>query len=333
MLGPHAHERRARSADALRLVIATDVLSEGVNLQHADTIVHLDLPWTPAGLEQRVGRAARIGSRHSAVFVFGIAPPPPAMAILSMTQRLDAKRAAARQAFETSDHTEALREQLARWHGGDPLPRDSGVAAVRASRDGFIAVVRSGSGTHLVGGTRWRGGYSPSDEPATLRALATAASDDAIAVPPRTESLARAAIARFLGRTEALSVTGLERKESDGCRTVLARLDHLMSGIPANDRPKFADRSTAIRSALRHIAGAGAERALEVIACDKQSDDSAWLTSLEAIIARFRQRKEEAVAAEPPAVTALLLLVTDARATISAAAAKESSRARRSPSP
>jgi hypothetical protein len=37
---------------------------EGHNLQNASVLVNLDLPWVPTGLEQRVGRAARPGSRH-----------------------------------------------------------------------------------------------------------------------------------------------------------------------------------------------------------------------------------------------------------------------------
>ena len=36
--------------------------AEGHNLQNASVIVHLDLPWLPSGLEQRVGRAARPGA-------------------------------------------------------------------------------------------------------------------------------------------------------------------------------------------------------------------------------------------------------------------------------
>jgi Helicase conserved C-terminal domain len=35
---------------------------EGHNLQNASVLVHLDLPWLPTGLEQRVGRAARPGA-------------------------------------------------------------------------------------------------------------------------------------------------------------------------------------------------------------------------------------------------------------------------------
>ena len=48
--------------DRVRLLITTDVLSEGLSLTGVGIVVHLDLPWTPARLDQRIGRAARIGS-------------------------------------------------------------------------------------------------------------------------------------------------------------------------------------------------------------------------------------------------------------------------------
>jgi superfamily II DNA or RNA helicase len=41
--------------------------AEGHNLQNASTIVELDLPWVPTGLEQRVGRAARPGNTRGFV--------------------------------------------------------------------------------------------------------------------------------------------------------------------------------------------------------------------------------------------------------------------------
>ena len=43
---------------------------EGHNLQAAGALAHLDLPWVPTGLEQRVGRAARPGSRHASVATY-----------------------------------------------------------------------------------------------------------------------------------------------------------------------------------------------------------------------------------------------------------------------
>ncbi|HEY0929084.1 MAG TPA: DEAD/DEAH box helicase, partial [Gemmatimonas sp.] len=55
---------------AVRLLLATDLLAEGVNLQDAGVVVHLDLPWTDALLRQRVGRSARLGSPHHTVHVY-----------------------------------------------------------------------------------------------------------------------------------------------------------------------------------------------------------------------------------------------------------------------
>ena len=44
------------------LLLATDAASEGLNLQHhCRTVIHFELPWSPARLEQRTGRVDRIG--------------------------------------------------------------------------------------------------------------------------------------------------------------------------------------------------------------------------------------------------------------------------------
>ena len=51
-----------------RVLIATDCLSEGVNLQdHFDAVLHYDLPWNPNRLEQREGRVDRFGQPKSEV--------------------------------------------------------------------------------------------------------------------------------------------------------------------------------------------------------------------------------------------------------------------------
>ncbi len=50
------------SEDPVRVLVATDCLSEGINLQHSfDSVVHYDLPWNPNRLEQREGRVDRFG--------------------------------------------------------------------------------------------------------------------------------------------------------------------------------------------------------------------------------------------------------------------------------
>jgi superfamily II DNA or RNA helicase len=52
---------RFRDDPACRVFLSTDAGSSGLNLQHASTLVNMDLPWNPAVLEQRVARIHRIG--------------------------------------------------------------------------------------------------------------------------------------------------------------------------------------------------------------------------------------------------------------------------------
>jgi len=59
----------------VQVLIATDLVSEGLDLQDADAIVHYDLPWTPLRLAQRLGRIARLGAEHRAAHVVWFAPP------------------------------------------------------------------------------------------------------------------------------------------------------------------------------------------------------------------------------------------------------------------
>ena len=47
-----------------RLFITTNAGSTGLNLQAANTVINVDLPWNPAVLEQRVGRAHRMGQKQ-----------------------------------------------------------------------------------------------------------------------------------------------------------------------------------------------------------------------------------------------------------------------------
>ncbi len=65
-------ERRARIGELVehstRVLVATDCLSEGINLQeHFDAVLHYDLPWNPNRLEQREGRVDRFGQTRAEV--------------------------------------------------------------------------------------------------------------------------------------------------------------------------------------------------------------------------------------------------------------------------
>jgi hypothetical protein len=52
---------RFREDPACRVFLSTDAGGTGLNLQHASTLVNMDLPWNPAVLEQRIARIYRIG--------------------------------------------------------------------------------------------------------------------------------------------------------------------------------------------------------------------------------------------------------------------------------
>ena len=49
------------------LVLATDVVAEGLNLQAASVLVHYDVPWSPVKLEQRIGRVWRLGQKNPVI--------------------------------------------------------------------------------------------------------------------------------------------------------------------------------------------------------------------------------------------------------------------------
>jgi len=84
---PHPRER-------ITLLLATDLLSEGVNLQDAAVVVHLDLPWNPARLAQRLGRIRRPGGA-SEVTSYLMAPPASSNLLLRAEVRLRDKLARA----------------------------------------------------------------------------------------------------------------------------------------------------------------------------------------------------------------------------------------------
>ena len=73
------------------VLIATDLLSEGLNLQDAERVVHYDLPWSPARLAQRVGRIDRLGSAHVSITTVTFLPPPPLARALAIEERLATK--------------------------------------------------------------------------------------------------------------------------------------------------------------------------------------------------------------------------------------------------
>ena len=85
--------RATKPTDLYDLLIATDVLAEGQNLQQARHIINYDLPWNPMRLVQRHGRIDRIGSHHKSVFLRTIFPDDRLNDLLNLEERVRRKLA------------------------------------------------------------------------------------------------------------------------------------------------------------------------------------------------------------------------------------------------
>ncbi|MEZ4525173.1 MAG: helicase-related protein [Desulfobacterales bacterium] len=77
--------------EEIRILISTDVLSEGQNLQDAHIVVNYDLPWAIIRLIQRAGRVDRIGQNSSKIFCYSFLPQDGIEKIIGLRTRLAAR--------------------------------------------------------------------------------------------------------------------------------------------------------------------------------------------------------------------------------------------------
>jgi len=83
-------ESEAEKYGEIEILIATDALSEGVNLQDADAVVNYDLPWNPMVIVQRVGRVNRIGNEKD-IYVINFTPSAEIELIVGILNKLRQK--------------------------------------------------------------------------------------------------------------------------------------------------------------------------------------------------------------------------------------------------
>ncbi len=94
----------AKAADVFDVIVATDVLAEGVNLQQARHVLNYDLPWNPMRLVQRHGRIDRIGSPHREIFLRCTFPDAQLDRLLGLEERLTYKIKQAASAVGAAEH-------------------------------------------------------------------------------------------------------------------------------------------------------------------------------------------------------------------------------------
>lgn len=82
--------KASNKRDDYRILVSTEVLSEGVNLHRSNIVINYDIPWNPTRLMQRVGRINRIDTQFDTIYTFNFFPTTQAdseMKLLEIARR------------------------------------------------------------------------------------------------------------------------------------------------------------------------------------------------------------------------------------------------------
>src|ERR1043166_6937203 len=87
---PVSNDKRATVSpdQEIRVLLATDVLSEGQNLQDCSTVINFDLPWAIIRLVQRAGRVDRIGQQSENILCYSFLPSDGVDRIINLRSRV-----------------------------------------------------------------------------------------------------------------------------------------------------------------------------------------------------------------------------------------------------
>ncbi|MDQ6689919.1 MAG: DEAD/DEAH box helicase [Gemmatimonadota bacterium] len=315
------------TAEVIDLLLSTDLLSEGVNLQDAAVVVHLDIPWTAARLEQRVGRVARMGSAHSAIAVYMIRPPATAAKLIENEILVQKKWQLARREVGSAtappfpDHssdetdvdsvarqTETLRGLLAEWRQIDVSSKDLCAAAIASPQSGFFAAASiDGEATLIV---------SLSGRLSTALKLQIAACRLADGFDVHAERAAYEAalhqIQEWYDRESASAVAGVATSNSMPRRRLVSRIDAAIENAPLHIRSRRLVTAAKARNVATAFHSAAIEGELESLALAQLSDDE-WLAAIARLDGGQSKPPKNRGTASGLQIRALLLLITRAR--------------------
>jgi superfamily II DNA or RNA helicase len=320
-----ATARRETAADRIDLLITTDLLSEGVNLQEASVIVHLDLPWNPARLDQRVGRARRLGSRHDIVTVYSISPPASAERLLRIETRLREKLATAQrtvgvagrilpspliepevdQSRGLAEENAAVNEAVSEWLDAHvrAIPGAISVAAVAAPIEGFLGLVREPDGSSLVAEV---GNGIERNAPVVRRAIELASGPDAAIDRSRVDGVLDRLRSWLSTRAAASTIDFRAAGTARARRAALVRVARAIARAPRHQRARLAPLAAAARNVAFAPMAVGAERVLELLV-GSELPDEAWLRSMAAFGELNARPKSELGASPAGAIVALVV--------------------------
>ncbi len=113
---PQSNNKSVAKADELRVLIATDVLSEGQNLQDCSVVVNFDLPWAIIRLIQRAGRVDRIGQQAEEIRCYSFLPADGVERLIQLRSRIqqrlheNAEVVGTDESFFEDEETAAIRD-------------------------------------------------------------------------------------------------------------------------------------------------------------------------------------------------------------------------------
>ena len=77
--------------DSYRILVATEVLAEGVNLHRSNVVINYDIPWNPTRLIQRVGRVNRVDTKFDKIFTYNFFPTDEGNDLIKLREAAEAK--------------------------------------------------------------------------------------------------------------------------------------------------------------------------------------------------------------------------------------------------
>lgn len=77
--------------DNYRILVCTEVLSEGVNLHRSNVVINYDIPWNPTRLIQRVGRVNRVDTKFDKIYTFNFFPTDEGNDLIKLREAAEAK--------------------------------------------------------------------------------------------------------------------------------------------------------------------------------------------------------------------------------------------------
>ena len=322
------------AAEEIDLLLTTDLLSEGVNLQDANVVMHLDIPWTVARMEQRVGRVARLGSRHDEVSVHALRPPPSAAEVLRSESIIQSKWHLARNAVGTSarnpafgpapeedvsepdsqsvatpDKAERLRTILESWispetndaSSSDDASESPLIASVNAAAPGFVAAVSTQGNQHLLIGFA---DTITTELTAQIEVCANIGTID-IATDSAAGQRAIEMIHNWLTSEMASAAAGLGASNALRRRQITSRVDALIESAPPHLRSSRLLVAARARGVATASQCAAVERELEALLASNIPPDE-WLRAIADL--ESNAGRLNASSTDPPKIHAILIL-------------------------